>query len=319
MNKKCPICSMEYDKQYEKCLICNEALTYDNNSSKQSIISRPSIVKTPQNNTDSRNNLIVNSGVSCKKVDSGNETYEAPRYNDSIAKDIKSNIFSAIIKKIGDVLKYFLKLLLTIFRVVFIGRQGEVCNGIIVSSMSTDINRMDNKIRLFISFINGMPYSKNGEFTVFQICEVDSAGRPIKNKAHSIKVFGKITSGQLQTNNEVQVIGYRDKNNIIVAKKIINLNSNVIINTIGSIDLRPIRSVVIVLLIGMILMSFIAAPANSIETSQVQEATKTSVLKAYIENIKVEISSAFSAILELVLTILCVRAGYRFAQRKRWL
>lgn len=306
MSKKCPSCNQIYTNDYDICILCNVELKSHADNTKNNrrgpIISRGSAyTETGQsqgNNTHKGNNGDVQQQGYNSYMNSG--TYQNG-YNTSKYSNInnvkKDNIIIKLLRSIG----IFVTSIFTLFGQLFKGREKIVCRGIIANSVITDIENEGKAFRFLRGLFLGIPYSLKGDFSMFQICEIDSAGRPIKNKAYSIKVYGRL-SGQLLQNNEVEIYGYRNRYGEIVANRVINVNSSVIIRVNGAIDMFAVRNTAILVIIGIILMS-------SIKVTTVQG--EMNIFDTIVTTIVNTIISFVIKLLDIILPVVTCIFGFK--------
>lgn len=365
MNKKCPMCQQQYTKDYDECIICNVALVYENNQMPQgrTIINRanrnPIVSPNMQNNNGYSNDINNQNNSPDSNMYSGdyqgdpsNEgrisyTYQGTR-NGNIQGSYtkKDNVFIRIFRSIGIAVTNIFNFILRILKSLFKSSNSIFCKGIIVSSISTDKEEYSTTERILRGLFLGIPFSKDGSVATFQICEVDSAGRPIRNKGYSVRVYGNIMNGQLLTNNEVEISGFRDSNGEIVANKIINLNSNVIVKPNRSINMIAVRNVLIAFILCIVMMSVIKVPVSQksqgMQTNQVtqqmqtnevpqqtnsdaqqgqtnevvQETKKMSIFETIMANVIEGLTGLVTAILEGAAVILICVYGFKLLFKK---
>lgn len=305
MSKKCPSCNQIYTNDYDICILCNvELKSHADNTTinrRGPIISRGSAY-TETGQSQGYNTHMGNGGVQQQGYSSGmnSGTYQNG-YNTSKYSNInnvkKDNIIIKLLRSIG----IFVTSIFTFFGQLFKGREKIVCRGIMANSVITGIEEEGKTFRFLRGLFLGTPYSSEGNFSMFQICEIDSAGRPIKNKAYSIKVYGKL-SGQLLPNNEVEIYGYRNRYGEIVANRVINVNSGAIISVTGAINMLAVRNAAIVVLIGIILML-------SIKITTVQG--EMSIFDTIVTTIVNTILSFVIKLLDIILPLVICIYGFK--------
>ncbi|MBW8380909.1 MAG: hypothetical protein K0M69_00090 [Youngiibacter sp.] len=103
------------------------------------------------------------------------------------------------------------------------------------------------------TFFTGIPFMWDGELTMFQIFP-DYTGSSINamgNACDQVIVYGKLNAGAVSENNDVEVYGYRDANNNIVAKRIVNRASGTLIVPTGYLSPAIIWIVTIILALSI--------------------------------------------------------------------
>lgn len=89
----------------------------------------------------------------------------------------------------------------------------------------------------FRALFSGIPFTLDDEVTMFQVFP-DFSGTALNalgNACDQVIVYGKLNSGAISENNDVEVYGRRDSNNNIIAKTIKNKASGTTISPARSI------------------------------------------------------------------------------------
>lgn len=101
----------------------------------------------------------------------------------------------------------------------------------ITKNVIVDNQKKSVFVRICRALFNGIPYILDNEVTLFQVFP-DYSGSSLNamgNACDQVIVYGKINAGSISENNDVEVYGYRDSKNNVVAKKIINKASGSVI------------------------------------------------------------------------------------------
>lgn len=88
------------------------------------------------------------------------------------------------------------------------------------------------------ALFSGIPFTIDDEITMFQVFH-DFAGTALNaqgNACDQVIVYGKLNSGAVSENNDVEVFGHRDSNNNIIAKTIRNKASGTTITPLRTIS-----------------------------------------------------------------------------------
>ncbi len=121
-------------------------------------------------------------------------------------------------------------------------KKGPISTGI-TKNISVDVQERSAVAKIFRSLFFGIPYSSDDDITTFQVFpdHTGSSLNAMGNACDQVIVYGKITTGAISENNSVDVYGYRDANNNVIAKKIVNTASGTTITPIKSISAGVIR------------------------------------------------------------------------------
>lgn len=130
-----------------------------------------------------------------------------------------------------------------------------ICHGIVRNIMVDTQER-----RLFSRWVRtlffGVPYTMDDTATMFQVFP-DYTGTSLNAQGtvcDQIIVYGRLATGAVCENNEVEIYGKRDKNNIIVVKRIRNVASGTIIEpqrVVGTGAVWVITAIVLAFIIGL--------------------------------------------------------------------
>lgn len=129
-----------------------------------------------------------------------------------------------------------------------------ICFGI-TKNISVDKPERSILLKWFRSFFSGLPFPWDDDITMFQIFP-DYSGTAVNaqgNACDQVIVYGKIGSGAVSENNDIEVYGYRDSHNNVIAKTIKNKASGTTISperTISATMTRIITTVLFFVIIG---------------------------------------------------------------------
>ena len=98
-----------------------------------------------------------------------------------------------------------------------------ICSGI-TKNISVDTQKKSMIEKWFRALFSGIPISLDDDITMFQVFPdyTGSALNALGNACDQVIVYGKVNSGAVAENNDVEIYGYRDSNNNVVAKMIKN-------------------------------------------------------------------------------------------------
>lgn len=94
----------------------------------------------------------------------------------------------------------------------------------ITKNISVDNQKKSALVKWFRALFAGIPFTLDNDVTMFQVFP-DFSGTALNalgNACDQVIVYGKLNSGAVSENNDVEVYGRRDSNNNIIAKKIKN-------------------------------------------------------------------------------------------------
>lgn len=117
-----------------------------------------------------------------------------------------------------------------------------ICYGI-TKNISVDKPERSFLRKWFESFFSGLPFPWDDEITMFQIFP-DFSGTAVNalgNACDQVIVYGKIGSGAVAENNDVEVFGYRDSHNNVIVKTIKNKASGTTISPERTLSATAIR------------------------------------------------------------------------------
>lgn len=100
---------------------------------------------------------------------------------------------------------------------------GALTSGI-TKNISVDTQKKSTLVKLCRTLFKGIPFTLDNEITMFQVFP-DYTGTSLNamgNACDQVIVYGKLNAGAVAENNDVEVYGYRDADNNVVAKKIVN-------------------------------------------------------------------------------------------------
>ncbi|MGN1377876.1 MAG: DUF5336 domain-containing protein [Dorea sp.] len=98
-----------------------------------------------------------------------------------------------------------------------------ICSGI-TKNISVDTQKKSFIGKWFRALFSGIPISLDDDITMFQVFPdySGSALNALGNACDQVIVYGKVNSGAVAENNDVEIYGYRDSNNNVIAKMIKN-------------------------------------------------------------------------------------------------
>lgn len=126
----------------------------------------------------------------------------------------------------------------------------------ITKNISVDTQKRSMLAKIFRSVVSGIPLTLDDEATMFQVFP-DFSGTSLNamgNACDQVIVYGKLNAGTVSENNDVEVFGYRDSNNNVIAKTIRNKASGTLITPTGVISAAVIRVIFIFALLLIIAM-----------------------------------------------------------------
>lgn len=132
----------------------------------------------------------------------------------------------------------------------------------IVKNVNTDAPKRYFIIKLAQALFSGVDFPLDDDVTMFQVFP-DYTSTTLNAMGYAcdqVVVYGKVNAGAISENNEVEVYGYRDSSNNIVAKRIINKASGTIITPDRTISANIIRGIV---LLFFVILIAIAAQAGA--------------------------------------------------------
>ena len=87
--------------------------------------------------------------------------------------------------------------------------------------------------KIYRSLFKDEPFAFNNETTSFQVFP-DFSGSTLNAQgcySDQVVVYGHVTPGAISENNDVEIYGYRNRHNVIIAKKIVNKATGAILKT----------------------------------------------------------------------------------------
>lgn len=126
----------------------------------------------------------------------------------------------------------------------------------VVKNVSCDTEENSTFSKIMKAVFSGVPYSSDDTVTIFQVFP-DFSGtttNALGNVCDQVIVYGKITNGTICENNDVEVYGYRDTNNNIIATKIRNKATGTMVTPSKSTSAGFIRGIFIAVLILLLLL-----------------------------------------------------------------
>lgn len=127
----------------------------------------------------------------------------------------------------------------------------------ITKNISVDNQKKSILEKWFRALFTGIPFTLDDDVTMFQVFP-DFSGTTLNalgNACDQVIVYGKLNSGSVSENNDVEVYGRRDSNNNIIAKMIKNKASGTTIVPARSIGQGIVWSItaVVAALLAMII------------------------------------------------------------------
>ncbi len=115
----------------------------------------------------------------------------------------------------------------------------------ITKNIMVDTEKKSAISKWFRSLIKGVPFTTENEITMFQVFPdfTGSALNASGNACDQVIVYGKINNGVISENNDVEVFGYRDSSNNIIAATVKNIASGTIITPNHSISAGVVRGI----------------------------------------------------------------------------
>lgn len=137
-------------------------------------------------------------------------------------------------------------------------RSLHICKGV-AKNINTDEDEHGFIYKLFRSIFKGTPISFEKSMTTFQVYpDVMGNSRTTGGYAcDQVVIYGKIKKGTVSENNEIEVYGYRDRDNNVIATKILNVASGSMIKMYTNIP--PSISWMFIVTIIMALIMFVSS------------------------------------------------------------
>ena len=120
----------------------------------------------------------------------------------------------------------------------------------IIKNISVDTEERSMLVKILSAVFKGTPVCTDDTITMFQVFP-DFSGTAVNamgNACDQVIVYGKITTGVLAENNDVEVYGYRDSRNNVVAKTIKNTASGTTITPRGAVSAGAVRLIFLAIL-----------------------------------------------------------------------
>jgi len=131
----------------------------------------------------------------------------------------------------------------------------------ITKNITTDTQQKSFLEKWFASLFHGIPFSMDDDVIMFQVFPdyTGTALNAMGNACDQVIVYGKLGAGAIAENNEVEVFGYRDSNNNVIAK--------VIKNKASGTTITPNRSIpaVAIWIITILIFAFFCGMAMGVE------------------------------------------------------
>ena len=129
----------------------------------------------------------------------------------------------------------------------------------ITKNVASDDEKKSILVKWFRALFYGIPFTVYDDVTTFQVFP-DFTSHPLNaqgNACDQVFVYGKINSGVVSENNDVEVYGHRDSNNNVIATTIKNTASGTTIKPIGSMGQGMVWFItaIIVVLLAMFVLS----------------------------------------------------------------
>lgn len=128
----------------------------------------------------------------------------------------------------------------------------------IVKNIVVDTQRRSSWEKVFRALFQGIPYAMDDTATMFQVFPgfTGTALNAQGNACDQVIVYGRLAAGTICENNNVEVYGKRDKNNIVIAKRVRNVASGTTITPQRVIDAGffwILAAVILAMIAGIVL------------------------------------------------------------------
>lgn len=223
MAYKCIICGVnEVDQPDEMCELC--ALGQD------------PYLSAMQNNqhitySNDLNTYVPHSGKS-RKILIGAKTYDDISENSDVLQNQQDNSVKVYQPGQAPTVRSSASLQVSSppiqKNVVNVGNKLPVSTGII-KNVVVDKQGQFGLVKIFKTLFTGIPYTIDDDITMFQVFP-DFTGttlNPLGNACDQVIVYGKVNTGYIAENNDVEIYGYRDSRNNVIAKRIVNKASGI--------------------------------------------------------------------------------------------
>ncbi len=123
----------------------------------------------------------------------------------------------------------------------------------IIKNVASDHEQHPLLLKVFRCLFFGVPLTINDDITTFQVFP-DYTGQSVNamgNACDQVNIYGKVNTGVVSENNEVEVYGTRDRHNVIVASKIKNVASGSIVTAYGAITPAVVWAVSAIILLAV--------------------------------------------------------------------
>lgn len=122
----------------------------------------------------------------------------------------------------------------------------------IIKNVASDHEQHPFLLKVLRCLFFGVPLTINDDITTFQVFP-DYTGQSVNamgNACDQVNIYGKVNTGVVSENNEVEVYGARDRHNVIIASKIKNVASGSIVTAYGAIAPAIVWAVCAVILLA---------------------------------------------------------------------
>ncbi len=123
----------------------------------------------------------------------------------------------------------------------------------IIKNVASDHEQHPFLLKVLRCLFFGVPLTINDDITTFQVFP-DYTGQSVNamgNACDQVNIYGKVNTGVVSENNEVEVYGARDRHNVIIASKIKNVASGSIVTAYGAIPPVVVWAVSAVILLAV--------------------------------------------------------------------
>lgn len=123
----------------------------------------------------------------------------------------------------------------------------------ITKNISVDSQDKSFFQKVFRTLTQGVPYTFDNKVTMFQVFP-DYSGTALNamgNACDQVVVYGRLNSGAVSENNEVEIYGRRDSNNNIIAKEIYNKATGTTVIPEGTLSAGVVWGILIVILLAI--------------------------------------------------------------------
>lgn len=134
----------------------------------------------------------------------------------------------------------------------------------IAKNIMSDNQKKSFFSKWFRALFSGVPYTFGDDITMLQVYPdyTGSALNASGNACDQVIIYGKLNSGIISENNNIEVYGRRDSHNNIIAKRIVNKASGTTVTPTGAISSGIVWLITLLILVPLV--SFLVAGFQSI-------------------------------------------------------